>query len=87
MTSSRCVVVVLVVVVALFVSLRVSLPTQGEKGRGKKFAVFVKFCVSKVFREAKSEEGQDKRSRPASLSLEEQKPKKKKHRRLRKSSE
>ena len=59
MTSSRCVVVV-VVVVALFVSLRVSLPTQGEKGRGKKFAVFVKFCVSKVFREAKSEEGQDR---------------------------
>ena len=58
MTSSRCVVVV--VVVALFVSLRVSLPTQGEKGRGKKFAVFVKFCVSKVFREAKSEEGQDR---------------------------
>ena len=63
MTSSRCVVVVVVVVVvvgALFVSLRVSLPTQGEKGRGKKFAVFVKFCVSKVFREAKSEEGQDR---------------------------
>jgi len=61
-TSSRCVVVVVVVVVvvALFVSLRVSLPTQGEKGRGKKFAVFVKFCVSKVFREAKSEEGQDR---------------------------
>ena len=77
MTSSRCVVVVVVVVVvvALFVSLRVSLPTQGEKGRGKKFAVFVKFCVSKVFREAKSEEGQDRG--PASLSLEEQKPKKK----------
>ena len=63
-----------------------SLPTQGEKGRGKKFAVFVKFCVSKVFREAKSEEGQD-RGLAASLSLEEQKPKKKEHRRLRKSSE
>ena len=43
MTSSRCVVVVVVVVVvALFVSLRVSpLPTQGEKGRGKKFLLFL----------------------------------------------
>ena len=43
MTSSRCVVVVGGggVVVALFVSLRVSLPTQGEKGRGKKFLLFL----------------------------------------------
>ena len=86
MTSSRCVVVVVVVVVvvALFVSLRVSLPTQGEKGRGKKFAVFVKFCVSKVFREAKSEEGQDRGLVPFFGGA---KTKKKKHRRLRKSSE
>ena len=51
--------------------------TRGEREeREEVFAVFVKFCVSsKVSQEAKSEEGQDRG--PASLSLEEQKPKKK----------
>ena len=83
MTSSRCVVVV--VVVALFVSLRVSLPTQGEKGRS--FCCFCEvLCVKSVSR-SEERRGTGQRSRPASLSLEEQKPKKKKHRRLRKSSE
>ena len=90
MTSSRCVVVVVVVVVvALFVSLRVSLLTQGRKGEGRSFCCFCEVLCHKCFAK-KSEEGQDKRSRPASLSLEEEKPKKKKreeHRRLRKSSE
>ena len=89
MTSSRCVVVV--VVVALFVSLRVSLLTQGRKGEGRSFCCFCEVLCHfyKCFAK-KSEEVQDKRSRPASLSLEEEKPKKKKreeHRRLRKSSE
>ena len=68
------------------IATRVSAYTRGEREREEVFAVFVKFCVSKVFREAKSEEGQD-RGLAASLSLEEQKPKKKEHRRLRKSSE
>ena len=78
MTSSRCVVVVVVVVVvALFVSLRVSLPTQGEKGRGKKFCCFCEvLCVKSVSR-SEERRGTGQRSRPASLSLEEQKPKKK----------
>ena len=48
---------------------------RGEREREEVFAVFAKFCV-KCFAK-KSEEGQDKRSRPASLSVEEEKPKKK----------
>ena len=83
MTSSRCV----VVVVALFVSLRVSLPTQGEKGRGKKFCCFCEVLCVKSFAKRRAKRDRTEVSSTASLSLEEQKPKKKKHRRLRKSSE
>ena len=62
MTSSRCVVVV-VVVVALFVSLRVSLLTQGRKGEGRSFCCFCEvLCVKSVSR-SEERRGTGQRSR------------------------